>query len=153
MVWKRRVVGGALVIALGVVATWEGYSEKTYLDPVGIPTVCYGHTEKSLVVGQEFSFDACHKLLTHDLIVASNAFDRLVKVPVEDNVKAAMVSFIYNVGAENFRKSTMLKLLNDGKIELACHELPRWVYAKGKRLKGLENRRKAEMELCLGTVN
>ena len=150
MVWKRKVATGALVLALGLVATWEGYRDKAYLDVVGVPTVCYGHTEKSLVVGQEFSFDACHELLAQDLNVAVKAFDRLVQVPVEDNVKAAFVSFIYNVGAENFRKSTILKLLNEGRIEAACHELPRWVYAKGKRLKGLENRRKAEMRLCLG---
>ena len=150
MVWKRKVAAGALVLALGLVTAWEGYRDETYLDPVGIPTVCYGHTEKGLVVGEKFSLDACHELLADDLNIAMKAFDRLVKVPVEDNVKAAFVSFIYNVGAENFRKSTILKFLNEGRIEAACHELPRWVYAKGKRLKGLENRRKAEKELCLG---
>lgn len=149
MVWKRTAAG-ALVLALGLVTVWEGYRDETYLDVVGIPTVCYGHTEKGLVVGEKFSLDACHNLLAEDLNIAVKAFDRLVKVPVKDNVKAAFVSFIYNVGTENFRKSTILKLLNQGSIEAACHELPKWVYAKGKRLKGLENRRAAEMKMCLG---
>lgn len=148
---KTTLKGAAAVFTLviGLLVVWEGYEEETYLDVVGIPTVCYGHTEKGLVVGEKFSLDACHELLIEDIKIAVKAFDRLVKVPVKDNVKAAFVSFIYNVGAENFRKSTALKFLNEGRIEEACHELPRWVYAKGKKIQGLVNRRQAEMELCL----
>lgn len=147
---KSKAATGALVLALGVVTLWEGYDRNVYLDPVGIPTVCYGHTEKGLSLGQEFSADACHEFLTRDLIVASKAVIRLVTVSLHENEKAAFISFVFNTGAENFRKSTMLELINQGKIVEACHELPRWVYAKGKKLPGLVKRRKAEMELCLG---
>lgn len=152
---KPKVIKGALALAIGIVIIWEGFKPETYLDPVGIPTVCYGHTEPGLRVGQAFSKEACTDLLLKDLHIASEAYDRFVKVPTEDYVKAAFISFIYNVGAENFRKSTALKLINQGRIEEACHELPRWVYATNRdgkkvKLKGLENRRKAEMRLCLG---
>jgi lysozyme len=148
--WKSKAAAGGLSIALGLVAYWEGFRQETYLDPVGIPTVCYGHTEKGLVVGETFSFDRCHELLSEDLLKAQAALARMIIVPLEPNVQASMISFIYNVGAENFRKSTLRKLLNEGRIVDACHELPKWVYAKGKKLKGLVNRRQAEMKMCLG---
>jgi lysozyme len=148
--WKTRTAAAGLSIALGLVATWEGFKTEVYLDPVGIPTVCYGHVEKGLVVGETFSFDRCHELLTEDLLIAASAVDRLVTVELKPNVQAAMISFVYNVGAENFRKSTLRQLLNENKIIAACHELPKWVYAKGKKLKGLVNRRQAEMKMCLG---
>jgi lysozyme len=148
---KSRAAAGALVLALGLVTAWEGYNSKVYLDAVGIPTVCYGHVvPKSIEVGQAFTNEACHNLLTSDLKIAVDAFDKLVVSETEPYVKAAFISFIYNVGVKSFKNSTALKLINEGRIVDACHELPKWVYAKGKKLKGLVNRRQAEMELCLG---
>jgi lysozyme len=149
--WKSKAGAGALVLALGLVTQWEGYSSKVYLDPVGIPTVCYGHvTNPELKVGTAFSNEACHNLLYADLKVASDGVDRFVKVPLAPYEKAAFTSFVFNAGIGNFRKSDMLEYINQGEIAKACHELPRWVYAKGKKLWGLVNRRQAEMELCLG---
>lgn len=150
---KSRAAAGALVLALGLVTAWEGYNPKVYIDPVGIPTVCYGHVvPKSVPVGTSFSSDACHELLASDLRIASDAVERLVTVEIPDHTKAAMISFTYNVGTNNLKRSTLLKLVNEGKWIEACHELPKWVYAKGKKLKGLVNRRQAEMKLCLGNV-
>lgn len=140
-----------MVLALGLVTAWEGYHPEVYLDPVGIPTVCYGHVINNQVkVGTSFSNEACHQLLFSDLKIAADAVDKLVTVPLKDNEKAALVSFVFNTGVGNFKRSTLLKYLNEGRIVDACHELPKWVYAKGKKLKGLVNRRQAEMELCLG---
>lgn len=150
MGWKSKVAAGALALALSTVTVWEGFSRKVYLDPVGIPTVCYGHVDSTLELGQEFSMAACNKLLSQDLMKAADSVSRRVTYPIKDYTKAALISFVYNVGIGNFERSTLLKLLNQGKIIEACHELPKWVYAKGKKLKGLENRRKAEMEMCLG---
>lgn len=138
-------------MALGLVVAWEGYEPKVYLDPVGIPTVCYGHVAPSNIpLGKTFSNEACHQILYSDLKIAADAVDRYVTVPLKDNEKAAFTSFVFNVGIKNFKQSTLLKLINAGRVTDACHELPRWVYAKGKKLKGLVNRRQAEMRLCLG---
>lgn len=152
---KSRATAGALVLALGLVTAWEGYNSKVYLDAVGIPTVCYGHVvSKSIKVGQTFTNEACHNLLVSDLKIAVDAFDKLVVIKTEPYVKAAFISFIYNVGIKSFKNSTALKLLNEGRIVDACHELPKWVYATANgvkvKLKGLVNRRQAEMRLCLG---
>jgi lysozyme len=150
---KSKAAAGALVLALGVVTTWEGNESKVYLDPVGIPTVCYGHVVgKDIPVGTKFSNEACHNILYSDLKIASDGVSRLVKVELTDYERAAFISFVFNAGVGNFSRSTMLKLINNGRVTEACHELPKWVYAKGKRLKGLVNRRQAEMKLCLGEL-
>jgi hypothetical protein len=48
-----------------------------------------------------------------------------------------------------FRKSTLLKLLNQGNYEGAKDEFQRWVYGGGRRLAGLVKRRNHEAELFL----
>jgi len=55
----------------------------------------------------------------------------------------------YNVGVGNFKSSTLLKLLNKEKRVEACNQLTNWVFAKGKKLRGLVNRREEEKNLCL----
>lgn len=64
-----------------------------------------------------------------------------------DNQCAVIISFVYNIGVSAFRASTMFKLLQAGKIDKAGLELKKWVFAGGKRLKGLINRRNDETEL------
>lgn len=147
---KTKVGVAGLVLALGVVTAWEGYKPTAYLDPVGIPTVCYGHTGREVVLGKKESLDKCHDLLSADLRASWDIVSRFTLVPLTNYQQAAFTSFVFNVGSENFRKSKMLRLINQNRIDDACHELPRWVYAKGKKLQGLVNRRAAEMKLCLG---
>ncbi|WP_406704873.1 glycoside hydrolase family protein, partial [Sodalis sp.] len=67
--------------------------------------------------------------------------------------KAALASFVYNVGGGAFSRSTLLKKLNTGDIPGACDEIRRWVYVDGRVWKGLVSRRNVERELCLkGTL-
>lgn len=67
-------------------------------------------------------------------------------MPVER--RAAFVSFIYNVGAGTFAKSTLLKKLNGGDAARSCAELDKWTYAGGRVLPGLVKRREEEWALC-----
>lgn len=90
------------------------------------------------------------QLLRQEVNRIDEIVSRTVRVPLRDHERAAVISFIYNVGEGNFYKSTMLKKLNRGDIAGACNELPKWVYAKGKRLQGLVNRREDERLVCLG---
>jgi lysozyme len=57
----------------------------------------------------------------------------------------ALVSFAYNVGVANFKKSTLLKIVNanpnDKQIE---NEFRKWTKANGKVLSGLVKRRQDE---------
>ena len=65
----------------------------------------------------------------------------------------AYLSFHYNIGSGNFRRSSLLRYLNEGQRLRACDELPRWVYAKGQKLPGLITRREQERKMCIEGVN
>lgn len=149
---KRRIAigatAGALSIATAVVSYYEGYKPSAYRDPVGIPTICYGHTA-TVRMGQTLSQERCTQLLQEDLGHAFSAVDRRAQVKLPEPTRAALASFVYNVGEGAFARSTLLRKLNAGDLRGACHELSRWVYAGGKKLNGLVTRRATERELCL----
>jgi len=146
---KLATAAGAATLGLAavVVANYEGLRTSAYLDPVGIPTVCYGHTATARM-GQTLSQAECDRLLEGDLGEALAAVDKLVKAPLPVERRAALASFTYNVGAGQLASSTLLRKLNAGDTEGACAELSRWVYAGGRKLAGLERRRASERELC-----
>lgn len=141
----------AAALAAPLVAHFEGYSPKAYLDPVGIPTVCYGYTH-GVEIGMVKDRAECEALLEGELAYAVNVVARHVVVPLPDTRRAALASFIYNVGESNFKYSTLLRKLNAGQTVAACDQLRKWVYAKGRKLPGLVRRREAERELCLMEV-
>lgn len=140
--------GTAAIIATGFIAGWEGLRTEAYLDPVGIPTICYGST-RGVQVGDVKTVQECKDLLTDELLIYLHAVDDYIYVPMPDTRRAALTSFAYNVGIENFKRSTMRKKMNQGDIRGACNELSKWVFAKGIKLRGLVRRREAERQLCL----
>lgn len=137
----------AAVIATPVVMTYEGKELQSYLDPVDIPTICYGHTD-GVKLGQTKTDAQCQALLEGELGRVITQVDQLVTAPLPATRLAALGSFAYNVGVGNFKKSTLLRRLNAGEGAAACSELDRWVYAKGKKLPGLVSRRTTERWLC-----
>lgn len=139
---------GAISIATAVVSYYEGYEPTAYQDPVGIPTVCYGHTATARM-GQTLSRRECEQLLRGDLGHAFDAVDQHATSELPPPTRAALASFVYNVGEGAFARSTLLRKLNAGDLPGACRELSRWVYAKGQPLNGLVKRRTTERELCL----
>lgn len=150
---KNKLLAMGLSAALATtgvfVAKHEGLVLGTYPDPVGIITSCYGHVDSSLQLGQKFTEDECLEQLAKDLSKHNKELMRYVKVPLSEQEHAAYLSFIYNVGGANFKSSTLLKKLNAGEREEACNQLSRWVFAKGRKLQGLVNRRESEKQLCL----
>jgi lysozyme len=145
-------LGAALALSGGSIALHEGYIPGTYVDPVGIVTACFGHTSQRLTLGMEMSEHDCLLLLADDLTTHNKQLMQAVKVPLSEQEHGAYLSFHYNVGSANFKSSTLLRHLNAGQRELACNELPRWVYAKGIKLPGLVTRRAQERDLCLQGV-
>jgi len=138
----------AMGLALSTVSHFEGKENAAYVDPVGVVTICYGHTATAKI-GQTHSDEQCQELLANDLGDAFDAVDRYVAVDLPPAREAALASFVYNVGAGAFQRSTLLRKLNAGQVVEACNELSRWVYAGGKQLAGLVRRRAVERQLCL----
>lgn len=54
------------VSGLSMIQQHEGLSYGVYLDPVGIPTVCWGHMDKRLKVGSHYSRKDCERYLLED---------------------------------------------------------------------------------------
>lgn len=141
-----------LAIALTAVAGFEGLRTEAYKDPVGIPTICFGYTA-GVQLGDKATAAECEQLLTDEVIAHGHDVSNAVKVSLSHQEQAAYTSFAYNVGANAFSKSTLLRKLNAGDRTGACNELPRWVYAKGIKLPGLVKRRQAERSLCLSGIH
>lgn len=77
--------------------------------------------------------------------------NKYVKVRLTQSQFDALVSFVYNVGVEAFRTSTLLRKLNGADYVGAAAEFKRWKMGGGKVLPGLIRRRKREEELFLRT--
>jgi lysozyme len=148
---KQRLTAAGLTLALTLIVPFEGLRQKVFLDPVGIPTACFGHTD-GVDLGQSYTKAECEKMLMDDVLRANQSINQCVKVPLTAYQRSAFASFTYNVGGANFCRSTLVRKLNAGDYTGACNELPKWTYAKGFKLPGLARRRAAERAMCLGAT-
>lgn len=142
--------------AIDLICEFEGFVDHWYPDPAHgwkVPTCCYGHTDAAgepkyaKTKGKKFTKAEGRAILAKDLEAVSETVLGLVTVPLTDNQFGALVSFTYNLGAGNLKKSTLLKKLNAGDYAGATGEFGRWVNAGGKKLPGLVTRRAAEAAL------
>lgn len=149
---KKPSIGGLIVSgteskAINLIKDFEGFSAKVYKDTAGLPTIGYGHLIKA---GESFpngiTKSQAEALLSSDMKTAISAVDRLVTVSLNANQKAALVSLVFNIGAQNFTTSTLRRKLNSGD-KTAYLEFDRWVYSGGKVTQGLVNRRAKEKQL------
>lgn len=146
---KARLAVAALSISaagLAFISQNEGREREAYRDPVGVWTVCDGHT-KTARPGMVASDALCDKLLREDTAEAQAAVKRLVKVQVTQGQYDALVDFTFNKGAGNLASSTLLRKANAGDCWGAGAEFPKWVYAKGVRLRGLEVRAEKQRKM------
>ena len=135
---------------------WEGMKLNAYRDQAGVPTICVGHTSDKIYpvqMGETWDKAKCLTVLRHDISEAQAAIAWLVTVPLTDGQRAALTSFVFNVGVGAFKRSTLLQALNLGLYEDVPSELRRWnkVTVNGKKRvsNGLVNRREAEVALWL----
>lgn len=143
--------GGAIAIATVMLSGkggLEGREYTAYRDVVGVITVCDGHTGSDIVWGKRYTDKECDAFTRQDLTRIASQVDPHIRVPTTETQRAAIYSFAYNVGATAAINSTLLKKLNSRDYAGACAELKRWVYAGGKKWKGLINRRDVEYEVC-----
>lgn len=133
---------------------------KAYVDPVGVLTIGWGHTNAT---GRAFTADSawtraeCDAALREDMVKFERAVRSLTKVPLAQCQFDALVSFAYNCGAGNLKSSTLLRKVNRRDFAGAAREFAKWNKAGGRVLKGLTRRRAAEAMLFAGagciTVN
>lgn len=143
---KSRLAKSAVALSvagLTMIAGYEGLRTQAYVDPVGVVTICYGHT-KTAKLGQSKSKDECVDLLHEEAKEYVDAVKRYTYVPLSQGQLDALVSFSYNVGVGAYKSSTLRRKLNASDYCGAASEFPRWNKAGGKVYKGLTLRRLEE---------
>lgn len=138
---------------LNLVKKFEAFRESMYLDAVSKPTIGYGTLidtkEEQYLINKKITEAEATDLLELDMAKFEKAINNLVKAELTQNQFDALCSFTYNVGISNFKNSTLLKMINEGKIKESADQFLRWNKAGGKVLSGLTSRRQKEMELFL----
>lgn len=137
---------------LAIIREFEGFSSEAYPDPAsgGDPwTIGYGHT-KDVQPGDTCTLAQAEQWLREDAAEAEDAVDRYVTVDLTQGQRDALVSFVFNLGSDNFRQSTLRRKLNAGDAAGAAQEFKRWNKGAGKVMAGLVRRRGAEAALFAG---
>jgi len=130
----------------------EGLRLEAYPDAYygwKVPTIGYGHT-KTAKKGMVITEQEAEHLLAQDLSSFVQAVNDLITVCLEQHEFDALVSFVFNVGINNFKNSTLRRRINKGDKELhhpIGSEFERWRYSNSVESYGLITRRKHEYKL------
>ena len=133
--------------AIQHIAKYEGYRSNAYKYYGDVWTIGYGHT-KGAKAGDRITKEEAERLYREDFKEHSDAL-KAVTVPLTENQKIALASFIFNNGIGAFKSSTLLKKLNAGDYEGAANEFEVWDYFDGKHNAAIKKRRLREKELFL----
>lgn len=154
---RRRAA--VLALAVAIAAPAEGLRQYAYRDPVGIMTVCNGHTGADVRPGKQYSLAECRDLLSADMAQAVATVERCAP-GLPDAVTAAFADAVFNIGptvACDTTRSTAARMLKAGDLHGACNQLLVWNKARIggvlMPLPGLTKRRAAEAHLCLGALD
>ncbi|MFZ2190085.1 MAG: lysozyme [Candidatus Magasanikiibacteriota bacterium] len=104
----------------------EGKRNKAYKDVKGIWTIGVGHTGPEVVEGLVWDDATIKQVLKQDCSIAEKAIKTYVFTPLTQNQFDALVSFIFNVGVNAFRRSTLCAKLNMRDFVGAAEQFDRW---------------------------
>lgn len=135
-----------------IVKEFEGCELEAYPDPATKSdpwTIGWGHTGSDVYPGLVITQARAEELFQQDMKKFVDGVKRLVVVPMTNGQFSALVSFSYNCGLGALGSSSLLKYFNQGQVQAAADEFPKWNKAAGNVMAGLTRRRKAERELFL----
>lgn len=147
----NKLHAGLLALLISMIGFAEGLRLFAYRDPVGIPTLCYGETH-GVRMGDRATRAQCNEMLRNRIVLTHARIAPCFTRAVPPGLLVASIDIAYNAGPAALCKSTLMRKANAGDFTGACNELPRWVYADGKRLPGLVARRSAFKSICLGGI-
>lgn len=131
---------------LDLIKRFEGLELTAYRCPAGVWTIGYGHTGIDVKKGMTITEEEAEQLLRVDVRRFEDGV-RGIAAKFTQGQFDALVSFAYNLGLGALLSSTLLKKHKAGDYDAAAEQFGRWVYAGGKRLKGLVRRRAEEAAL------
>lgn len=146
---SRTVENESVTIAASLCRQFEGFFPRPYLCPAGVPTIGFGSTR----------YEDGTRIALSDPPITKERAERLLAWEIEKQClpaverytpgltpkrKAALIDFVYNLGAGRLAASTLRKRINAGDYAGSQTELMKWVRGGGKVLPGLVKRRAAE---------
>ena len=138
--------------AIELIKSFEGFRELAAQTPEGGWTIGYGHA-KTARAGARVSEAEAELLLLYDLVEIGAMVNGLVYTPLTQNQFDALICFAFNIGLEGFRRSTVLRRINEGLMLQAACSFDMWRKAdfEGERIvvDALVRRRAAEKALFL----
>lgn len=147
---------------LTIIRKWEGLRLQSYKCPAGIWTIGYGSTKytdgRPVKPNQKITKEEAEELLLSEVEKIRQALAVRLKFwhLMNDNQKAAVISFAYNFGINFMRVEgfpSMVTLLNNPQQwtnkDLVMRTFRLYIKANGEILQGLLNRRTEEATLFL----
>ncbi|MGQ0285843.1 lysozyme [Pasteurellaceae bacterium 22721_9_1] len=127
----------------------EGERLTSYRCSANVWTIGVGHTgfvdDQPITRGMTISKTKSRELLRADLRRFENAINECVLVSLSQHQFDALVSLTFNIGEGAFRRSTLVKLLNNGDYKGAANQFLAWKNAGGRPI--LLKRRQREKAL------
>lgn len=143
----------AITQAIILCKLFEGFFPNAYLCPGGYPTIGFGTRfyEDGIPVtlrDPPISRGRAEELLFHQ--ISTEYLPSVLRLcPTLDSASrlGAIVDFCYNLGPRNLAASTLRKKILSCEWNAVSPELRKWINAAGRPLRGLVNRREAEVAL------
>jgi lysozyme len=146
---RKSAAAGAMAVTL--IGGFEGLRQNAYADPGTHArpwTICWGHTA-DVKPGDRMTTEQCKALLVADADAFGDELEKCIHVPMPDSRFVALLSFSYNVGVRTACKSSVVRLINEGRTREGCDNLLHWNRAAGVVFPGLTKRRERERAFCL----
>lgn len=134
------------------IQSFEQCRLKAYLPtPDDVWTVGWGSTGPDVKRGTVWTQEQADARFAADLERFAEAVRKAIgDTPTRQCEFDAMCSLAYNIGADAFARSTLVRKHVDGDKKGAAAQFERWVFQKGKKLAGLVRRRVAERAMYEG---
>jgi lysozyme len=139
---------------VALITKYEGCRLTAYKDPSGVWTIGFGHTGPDVHEGDTITEERATELLRADLAQFEAVVEAETRdIPTTDDQFGAMVSLAYNIGAEAFRDSSVLRLHRAGDTKGAADAFLLWNKIRSNGtfvvVPGLTRRRMEERALYL----
>ncbi len=141
---------------LKLIQDFEGLRLEAYPDPGSVDgnpwTIGYGHTGPDVVQGMKITKEKATAFLKEDLKESEDIIEELVTAELNENQYGALVSFVFNIGKKLFKKSSVLRYINEGRLAEVPGRMALYRMNDGKVMNGLVRRRSAEGTLWMKPV-
>ena len=125
---------------------FAGYRSKAYRCSAGVLTCGYGHT-KGVTARTTCNKNKALAWLRADLEPIERFLSAIPEVCKSQGRFDACADFCFNLGVNAFKGSTLLKQIQKkSSVSIIQAEFLKWIYAGGKPLEGLKNRRRWEAQ-------